>query len=139
MPVTHEASRAGEGNSMEMYRPERGSIELRRELASAAQAYLEGQTSAVEASQHIFAAAIQLDASTSDLLIGITRVASRADTFPLGRVREGWSAEALEREDAAREQFEVEIAEDMNRMCRRVVELFGAQADPSPEPAPDAQ
>jgi hypothetical protein len=124
---------------MDMYQPERGSIELRRQLALGAQAYLAGQTSAVEASQHIFAAAIQLDASTSDLLIGITRVASRADTFPLGRVREGWSTEALAREDAAREQFEVEIAEDMTRMCRRVVELFGTEADPSPEPTPAPQ
>ena len=124
---------------MDIYQPERGSIELRRELALAAQAYLAGETSAVEASQHIFAAAIQLDASTSDLLIGITRVASRADTFPLGRVREGWSTEALAREDAAREQFEVEIAEDIARMCRRVVELFGTEADPSPEPAPIPQ
>src|SRR6187402_1690892 len=85
---------------MDVYQPERGSIELRRQLAVAAQGYLEGQTSAVEASQHIFAAAIQLDASTSDLLIGLTRIASRADAFPLGSVREGWSTEALEREDA---------------------------------------
>jgi len=124
------------GTTLDSYQPERGSFELRRQLAAAAQDYLGGQTSAVEASQHIFAAAIQLDASTSDLLIGITRVASRADTFPLGSVREGWSTAALEREDAAREQFELEIAEDMTRMCRRVVELFGAHADPSPESAP---
>lgn len=111
---------------MALSQHDRGSIELRRQLATVAQAYLDGRASAVEASQGIFAAAIQLDASTSDLLIGLTRVASRADMFPLGKVREGWSAAALEREDAAREQFEVAIAEEMTMMCRRVVDLFGS-------------
>lgn len=106
---------------------------LRRQLAAAAKAYLDGRATAVEASQDIFAAAIQLDAATSDLLIGLTQIASQADTFPLGKVRDGWSTAALEREDAARAQFEVHIADEMTSMCRRVVDLFGASPEASPE------
>ena len=106
------------------------SLELRRQIAAAAQGYLDGRIKAVETSRRIFEASIQLDASTSDLLMGLTAVASDSDGFPLGAERDHWSPAALQREDAARQQYELAVTARMTHLCRQVVDLFASETHP---------
>ena len=105
--------------------PENCAVAVRRAIAAAAQAYLDGTAGVTETSRKITKLAHKLNSSLSDLLIGFTGVDSETDTLPLGEVRAHWSSEALAREDEARERYEAKIAAEFSAMCHQVVAVFG--------------
>jgi hypothetical protein len=103
----------------------RDAVELRRQVAQAAQDYLDGKVGAVETARLVTSLAHRLDASLSELLIGFAGIDSETDAFPIGKVRKMWNPDALRREDDQRQRYEESVAGAMHEMCKKVVALFG--------------
>ena len=58
-------------------------------------------------------------------------IASEVDGLPIGRARQYWSAEALEREDRKLARYESEVKELVREACRNVVARFSGRPSAS--------
>lgn len=54
-------------------------------------------------------------------------IASEVDGLPIGRARQYWSAEALEREDRKLGSYESAVKDEVREACRNVVARFSGR------------
>jgi len=95
-------------------------------VVETAQALIDGKLGAVEASRTFVGLAAELDALEDEDFRFFVGVDQESDHFPLEPVRGRWSAEALGREDAARNAYESTVREEAVARCLNLVQKYAA-------------
>jgi hypothetical protein len=97
---------------------------LHHAVIETAEAVIGGTLGPVDAARRFVGLAAELDALDDEDFRFFVELDSQTDHFPLGPVREHWSAGALEREDRACREFEADVREEASSHCRSLLTKY---------------
>lgn len=96
------------------------------EIVDIARAFLGGSVGVVQIARRINALSYELGLEGDELFRLFNSIDSETDAFPLGLARDQWRAEALLREDAARQIYEDRVRGVTRAACVELIERYGA-------------
>jgi hypothetical protein len=97
---------------------------LHHAVVEIAQSVVSGKLGPVEASRRFMGLAVELGVIESKDFKFFIDVDSHSDHFPLGAARERWNAEALQREDQARDHYESQIRAEAVAHCLNLINTY---------------
>jgi hypothetical protein len=97
-------------------------------VVDAASALVSGHMGVVEAARRLSKLRFDADAEGDDDFLFFLAIDSETDHFPVGKVRENWSASALAREDALREGYERDAREDAIKHAHNLIRKYRKDA-----------
>ena len=97
---------------------------LHNAVIETAEAVIAGTLGPVDASRRFVGLAAELDALDDEDFRFFVELDSQSDHFPLGSVREHWSAAALQREDRARRECETDVRDEALIHCRSLLTKY---------------
>ena len=102
--------------------------DLRRLIVETCRALISRQLGVVAAARQLVRLANELGVARDDDFLFFVALDSETDHFPLGSPRQGWSAAALAREDAAREKYEASAIADATAHSRNLLAKYDKDA-----------
>jgi hypothetical protein len=103
-------------------------LALQHQIVEAARELLGGNISVTEAARRIIGPAYELGSALEEPFATFLGIDSETDAFPLGAVRQRWSPDALQRQDAERACYETAIRDRALEACREILRRLDATA-----------